>query len=150
WTQQTLQLQRPAPAEAEREASEIDSDSGPQAMPARPLRTGASLGNLARRVQRQEQQGAMGTFGCLAGGVERAERFAVRIASHFPAMAAKYEAPPPPEPGAAPQPAAPSAPSFTYYPEGSGSSGSSASQPTMTAAEVLKQFGNSSNTTPVQ
>ena len=144
WTQQTLQLQRPAPP-AEPEPSEAQTG---QSEAARAPRPSASLGSLARRVQRQEQQGASGTFGRLAGGVERAERFAGRIAAHFPVTAAKYEAPAAPE-GSTPAPAAaPSGPNFTYYPEGASTSAGKSSQSTLTAAEMFKQLGLESGGSP--
>ncbi len=142
WTQQTLRLQRPAPEEAV-ETSEGGTRGAPDSLP--PATN--LLGSLAKRVQRQEQQGATGTFGRLAGGVERAERFADRITAHFPAVAAKYEQPAAPEGGAPNQPAPASGPIFTYYPEGSVSS-SSSSQPTITAAEVLQRFGATPSAQP--
>src|SRR5579859_1784572 len=141
WTQQTLRLQQPAPPAAEPKAG--------GKTPAEPARAANRLGSLALRVQRREQAGTTGTFGRLAGGVERAERFAGRVAAHFPAIAAKYEPPAEPEAGAPSQPPAASGPIFTYYPEGVGG-GSSSSQPTMTAAEVLQRFGGATTSAPVQ
>ena len=141
WTQQTLRLQQPAPPAAEPKAG--------GKTPAEPARAANRLGSLALRVQRREQAGTTGTFGRLAGGVERAERFAGRVAAHFPAIAAKYEPPAEPEAGAPSQPPAASGPIFTYYPEGVGG-GSASSQPTMTAAEVLQRFGGATTSAPVQ
>ncbi len=144
WTQQTLQLQRPAPP-AEPKTSEAQGSPRDIGEPTRVPRSSESLGSLARRIQRQEQQGASGTFGRLAGGVERTERFAGRIAAHFPELAAKYETPAAPEGGAAAP--APSGPNFTYYPEGASTS-SKSSQTTMTATEMLKQLGLPSGGAP--